>query len=214
MPISICAHFKHHKRFYIAAGLGILTSTLTRMLDLPLHLAVAGDAFFLVYLLSMLGMARSATPSELRTRAAVKDEGIVLIVLITLAAIGLSLGSIFALLNEPGKPDAGRLVLSVISVPFGWTTLHTIMAFHYAHVFYGPHPSDKGTDAGGLGFPSTEEPGSWDFLYYSFVVGMTAQVSDVQVLSTAMRRVTLAHGVVSFFYNTVLLALAVNVAIK
>ena len=58
------------------------------------------------------------------------------------------------------------------------------------------------------------EPGSWDFLYYSFVVGMTAQVSDVQVLSTAMRRVTLAHGVVSFFYNTVLLALAVNVAIK
>jgi uncharacterized membrane protein len=91
VPISICAHFKHHKRFYIAAGLGILTWTLTRMLDLPLHLAVAGDAFFLVYLLSMLGMARSATPSELRTRAAVKDEGIVLIVLITLAAIGLSL---------------------------------------------------------------------------------------------------------------------------
>jgi len=214
VPISICAHFKHHKRFYIAAGLGILTWTLTRMLDLPLHLAVAGDAFFLVYLLSMLGMARSATPSELRTRAAVKDEGIVLIVLITLAAIGLSLGSIFALLNEPGKPDAGRLVLSVISVPFGWTTLHTIMAFHYAHVFYGPHPSDKGTDAGGLGFPSTEEPGSWDFLYYSFVVGMTAQVSDVQVLTTPMRRVTLAHGVVSFFYNAVLLALAVNVAIK
>src|SRR5215212_7867411 len=205
VPISIRAHFEHHKRFYIAAALGILIWTLTRMLGLPVHVAVAGDAFFLVYILSMLGMANRATPSEMRARSAVKDEVIV---------IGLSLGSIFALLNEPGKPDTGRLVLTVIRVPFGWTTLHTVMAFHYAHLFYGRHPSGKSTDAGGLGFPGTEEPGSWDFLYYSFVVGMTAQVSDVQVLSTAMRRVTLLHGVVSFFYNTVLLALVVNVAIK
>ena len=119
MPRSIRAHFEHHKRFYTAAALGILIWTVTWMFALPVHLAVAGDAFFLVYLLSMLGMAHRATPSEMRTRAAVKDEGIVLIVLITLAAIGLSLGSIFALLNEPGKPDTGRLVLSVISVPFG-----------------------------------------------------------------------------------------------
>ena len=214
MPLSIRAHFEHHKRFYTAAALGLLVWTLTRMFNLPVHLAVAGDTFFGVYLLSMLGMAHRATPSEMRTRAAVKDEGITLIVLMTLAAIGLSVGSIFALLNEPGKPDTSRLVLSVTSVPLGWTMLHTVMAFHYGHLFYGRHPSEKGTDAGGLGFPDTQEPGSWDFLYYSFVVGMTAQVSDVQVLSTAMRRVTLAHGVVSFFYNTVLLALAVNVAIK
>jgi hypothetical protein len=113
VPRSIRAHFEHHKRFYAAAALGILIWTVTWMFALPVHLAVAGDAFFLVYLLSMLGMAHRATPSEMRTRAAVKDEGIVLIVLITLAAIGLSLGSIFALLNEPEKPDTGRLVLSV-----------------------------------------------------------------------------------------------------
>jgi uncharacterized membrane protein len=163
---------------------------------------------------SQLGMARRATPSEMRARAAVRDEGIILIVLMTLAAIGLSTFSIFALLNEPGRPDARFLALAVFSVPLGWTTLHTVMAFHYAHLFYGEHPSDRSTDAGGLAFPSTEEPGAWDFLYYAFVVGMTAQVSDVQVLSTAMRRATLAHGVVSFFYKTVILALAVNVAIK
>src|SRR3954453_7722350 len=126
VPISIRAHFEHHKRCYIAAALGILIWTLTRMLGLPVHVAVSGDAFFLVYLLSMLGMAHRATPSEMRTRAAVRDEGILLIVLMTLAAIGLSLGSIFALLNEPGKPDIGRLVLSVTSVPLGWTTLHTV----------------------------------------------------------------------------------------
>jgi uncharacterized membrane protein len=89
VPRSIRAHFEHHKRFYAAAALGILIWTVTWMFALPVHLAVAGDAFFLVYLLSMLGMAHRARPSEMRTRAAVKDEGIVLIVLITLAAIGL-----------------------------------------------------------------------------------------------------------------------------
>ena len=70
----------------------------------------------------------------------------------------------------------------------------------------------SGHDAGGLDFPGTEEPDALDFLYYSLVVGMTAQVSDVQVRTSAMRRFTLAHGVVSFFFNTVLIALAVNVA--
>jgi uncharacterized membrane protein len=101
----------------------------------------------------------------------------------------------------------------VISVPLGWATPHTVMAFHYAHLFYAGHPSSHLVDAGGLAFPGTREPRSWDFLYYSFVVGMTAQVSDVQVVSTSMRQITLVHGMVSFFVNTVIIALAVNVAL-
>ena len=132
--------------------------------------------------------------------------------LITLAAIVLSLGSIFSLLNAPGARDELQLALSLVSVPLGWVTLHTVMALHYAHLFYDVHPSRRAA-AEGLQFPATAEPGLWDFLYYAFVVGMTAQVSDVQVLDTRMRRVTLAHGVVSFFFNTVILALAVNVAV-
>ena len=96
----------------------------------------------------------------------------------------------------------------------GWTTLHAIMAFHYAHLFYSRHPETAAADAGGLEFPHSQEPGSWDFLYYSLVVGMTAQVSDVQVTSTRMRKITLVHGVVSFFFNTVIVALAVNVALS
>jgi uncharacterized membrane protein len=87
------------------------------------------------------------------------------------------------------------------------------MALHYAHLFYSAPTLHDGPATGGLQFPETQEPEPWDFLYYSFVIGMTAQVSDVQVCSVAMRRVTLAHGVVSFFFNTVILALAVNVAV-
>jgi uncharacterized membrane protein len=85
-------------------------------------------------------------------------------------------------------------------------------AFHYAHQ-EGEAGAGKRRDRKGLQFPETEEPVMWDFIYYSFVVGMTAQVSDVQILTTDMRRATMIHGIVSFLFNTVLLALAVNVVV-
>ena len=65
--------------------------------------------------------------------------------------------------------------------------------------------------AGGLLFPGKEEPDYWDFLYYSLVVAMTAQVSDVQITSKAIRRLTTVHGVASFFFNVTVLALTVNI---
>jgi uncharacterized membrane protein len=80
-----------------------------------------------------------------------------------------------------------------------------IFAMHYAHVFY-EQPE------GGLIFPGEGEPDYWDFLYYSIVIGMTCQVSDVQVATPELRRLTQVHGVLSFFFNTVILALAVGVA--
>jgi uncharacterized membrane protein len=100
-------------------------------------------------------------------------------------------------------------------VPLGWLTLHTVAAYHYGHLYYvraGQDGSDR--DAAGLSFPETAEPTTWDFLYFSFVIGMTAQVSDVQVRTTPMRRLVMAHGIVAFLYNTVLLALAVNIAVS
>ena len=89
--------------------------------------------------------------------------------------------------------------------------LHTLAAFHYANLFYAPAPA--AARRGGLDFPGTPEPGPWDFLYFAFVIGMTAQVSDVAVRTTPLRRTALAHGVASFFYNAVILALAVNAAL-
>jgi uncharacterized membrane protein len=210
---SISARFKHHWRFYVSLALGALVWVLTWSIQIPIHLAMAGNAFFGAYLVMMVGKVRHMTPLELRARSASADEGIILIVVITLAAIALSFQSIFSVLNAPGKLDTVHLALSLISVPLGWITLHTVMAFHYAHRFYTRHAVHHADDAGGLQFPGTEEPGLTDFLYYSFVVGMTAQVSDVQVLNADMRRVTLMHGVVSFFFNAVILALAVNVAV-
>lgn len=185
--------------------------------DGPLRFIIAGDSFFAVYLI-VTGMFMSRqTPERMRRRSDFEDEGILVITLITLTAVSLSLGAIFMVLHS-SRTEVALMVFSLFSVPLGWLTFHTVMASHYAHLYYLSNKDGKdGTkrnDTGGLEFPKTKEPTSWDFLYYSFVVGMTAQVSDVQVSNADLRRVTLLHSIISFFYNTVLLALAVNVAIN
>ena len=206
---AVREHIAHHVRFYTAVALGIAVWLLTHKLPPELRLVAAGDAAFLFYLVAMTMLAGRLTPESMRALASYEDEGKAVIVVITLAAIGLSLASIFAILNKEDQ-ELYLLVFTILSVPLGWLTFHTVFAFHYMNLFYDRH--EGGRDAGGLNFPGTPEPRAWDFLYYSFVVGMTAQVSDVQVESSIIRRVTLFHGIVSFFFNTVLLALAVNVA--
>ena len=94
------------------------------------------------------------------------------------------------------------------TIVLSWTFLHWIFALHYAREFYGASAEKH---AGGLLFPGKEDPDYWNFLYYSLVVAMTAQVSDVQVTSKTIRRLTTVHGVTSFFFNVAVLALTVNI---
>lgn len=198
-----------HTRFAIAFALGMIAGVAGMFLPLALeYRALIGvNAFFIAYLALMLRFARTNGPDDVRRHAEQADEGVALILLVTGASVAVSLGAIAMALNGPagGYPVARWLALA--SVPLGWAMVHTLLAFHYAHLFYRP---DGET---GLTFPGSEKPGSWDFLYMSFVVGMTAQVSDVVTTSTPMRRMVLAHSVASFFYNTVILALAVNAAV-
>jgi uncharacterized membrane protein len=205
-------HVRHHGRFYAAAAAGALAEAVTGGVPLPLRLLIAGDAFFVVYLALTAALALGGTPADMRRRSAYEDEGGFIIIVMTLIASAISLGAIFTLVNREGT-EAVQLVLAAASIPLGWFTLHTVMAFHYAHLYYTPHGSGaKRRDCGGLDFPGTADPHTWDFVYYSFVIGMTCQVSDVPVTSTALRRLTIAHSVVSFFFNTTVIALAVNLA--
>jgi uncharacterized membrane protein len=206
-------HLRHHARFYGAALFGVLIYTAARAVAPPsLHLIVAGDAFFAAYLVSTAILAFGATPRDLRQHASYEDEGVMLILVLTGCAVILCLAAIFLLLGEEGAPALLPLALAIASVLLGWFTVHTVAAFRYAHLYYTPDPSAKPGYAAGLDFPGTDEPHMSDFLYYSFVIGMTSQVSDVQTQSPRLRRTTLAHSVVSFFFNTVILALAVNIA--
>lgn len=218
MSILGSQQIRHHARFYAALAAAVLVwIAASRLSGLgpALSIAISGDCFFLLYLAMTGWFVRGVEPDDLRRLARVDDEGIVLIVIITAAAIALALGS-FALLLHEESSGLWELVVALAAVPLGWFTLHTVMAFHYVHVFYSePDDGPESGNAGGLEFPGgMTEPAMADFLYYSFVVGMTAQVSDVQTTSTAMRRVTLLHGIAAFFFNTVILALCVNVAVS
>jgi uncharacterized membrane protein len=214
MVVSPRGHVQTHIRFYVSALIGGFLWLAMGRLAPALRMVAAGDGFFAAYLVSVAWLiVRCPTPDHLRRRASSDDEGIAIIIVITLVAIVLSFYSIFSILNQE-QPSVIHLLLALIGVPLGWLAFHAVMAFHYAHLYYGQLTAGAGKhrDAGGLAFPGDQPPGFVDFLYYSFVIAMTAQVSDVQVVTTEMRQVTLVHGVASFFFNTVILALAVNVA--
>jgi uncharacterized membrane protein len=179
----------------------------------PVPAAVGGDVFFAAYLVGSGILAMRVTRAELDKGADVEDEGMLLVFVLTLGAIAFACVGVFDAINEKNPSnDIAPLIISMIGAPLGWFMLHTVMAFHYANIFYVGTEKDR-KKGGALEFPGEEEPGVLDFLYYSFVVGMTAQVSDVQVRTTPMRRATLVHGIVSFFFNTVLIAMAVNAVV-
>jgi uncharacterized membrane protein len=201
-------HFRHHARFYVAALLGLSVGIALWMRGSDVALVAAGDVFFAAYLGSTWFVAARATPKGLRKYAGDDDEGVGLIFVLTFAAIAVSLTAILLLLRQSESRDAPHIAITIASVPLGWLMLHTLMAFRYAHLYYAP---TDGRDARGLDFHAKEEPAGWDFLYHAFVIGMTGGVSDIEVQSVAMRRLATVHGIVSFFYNTVILALTVSV---
>ncbi|MFO1088636.1 MAG: DUF1345 domain-containing protein [Hyphomicrobiales bacterium] len=213
MAGTTLTHIKIHWRFYLAVLVGIAVIGLFDLTNFEAKSLAGGDAFFTVYLVSTWLAWYGTSARQLRAHAAETDEGIFLIWLVMAGAISLCLWSLFLLVRSKMELPWYEIVLAVASIPLGWAMVHTVMALHYARLFYSPESAADGR-AGGLTFPKTHEPELSDFFYYSFVVGMTAQVSDVQVTTAPMRRVTLLHGVASFFYNTVIVALAVNIAVN
>jgi uncharacterized membrane protein len=175
------------------------------------RLLIGWDIGVALYLALVFHMMRRSTIDHIRQRAADEDEGQLIILVLTVAAALASLAAIFAQLSGSAVANTGRrpidLVLPALTILLSWAFIHTIFALHYAHEFYDDIAS------GGLAFPGDDrEPDYWDFVYFSFVIGMTSQVSDVGVTSKQIRRTVAAHGVVSFVFNVALLALTINLA--
>ena len=133
------------------------------------------------------------------------DEGALVILILTVGAAVASIGAI--VLELARARDGASAGLAAVTVTLSWAFIHTVFAFHYAHAYYGGDNSE-----GCLDFPGAAKPLYWDFLYFSFVIGMTAQVSDVGITDRTIRRTATAHGVISFVFNTALVALMVNIA--
>lgn len=217
---------RRYAPFYVALACGAATLALALWFWPALAVQAAANVFFVVYLVLEFLKFRKLTPAFLKKHAATTDEPAWVIVLVTFGAVMVAVGSLFALINKGGQPNTVELLLSLTSVALGWLSIHTMTALHYAHLYWRPDdprseaaPGDEpgrstGGQHGGLDFPGDDEPGGNDFLYYSLVIGMTAQTADVNITRTRMRELTLIHAVVSFFFNTVLVAAAVNVAVS
>jgi uncharacterized membrane protein len=201
-----------HGRFYTALVFGLVTALVARGMGFDAPLLAGGDVFYLIFLLLCGAMIARQKPGDLKRRAKTEDEGVVVVLFITVATMAFFTDAVFTALNRKHGIEIPVLALAGSGALLGWFVLHTLMAFHYANIHYFDDPDIEG-DEKDLDFPGRGDPGPWDFLYYSFVVGMTAQVSDVQVRTTVMRRATLLHGVVSFIFNTVFIAMAVNAGV-
>lgn len=157
-----------------------------------------------------------ATPEKMRRLAQSDDEGRIVILSLITAAACASLLAIGFMLNDLKGLTTKVLILhtalSVVTIIGSWLLVHTIFALHYAHGYYQDDSKTLSEcKAKGLDFPNDIEPDYWDFLYFSFVIGMTSQVSDVEVSSRSLRRLALLHGVLSFFFNTTILAISINI---
>ncbi len=199
-----------HARLWLAVALGCAVYLVLpgswRAVTRALLSWDIGLAFYMMWTLAMMA---SAPVAEIRKHAALQDEGAFALMILTIASALVSLGAIFFELAAGGdeKPGVWPHLIAIATVVLSWAFIHTIFALHYAYDFYG-----DGKRANGLKFPGDDKPDYWDFMYFSFVVGMTFQVSDVAVTNKWIRRSVVAHGIVSFFYTTTVVALTVNMA--
>jgi uncharacterized membrane protein len=196
-------------RTFISIAIGIVAFfVLPGSLRLVTRVLIGWDVFAALYLVLAFVMMFRCGVAHIRRRAVLQDDGRFLMLLVT--ALG-AFASIAAIVFELGPDHRGTpaLVLATGTIALSWAAVHTTFALQYAHDYY------RGAKPGGLQFPSGdqhEDADYWDFVYFSFVIGMTAQVSDVGITDKTIRRTATAHGVISFVFNTALLALMVNIA--
>lgn len=210
MQSSSGKHLRHGP-FYFSLAAGLVAALLSAGFAPAIMVATGANAMFVVYLaLTLVGLPR-LDPAYLRRRAADADAPVAAIFAVAILIILVAVTFLFLALNQSGPVNVLELTLSIASVLLGWFTINAMASIHYAHEFYEP-PAVDGI-GGGLAFPDSKEPDGTDFLYFGFVVAMTAQVSDVQVTSRHMRRLVLCHSIFAFFFNTVLVAATVNVVV-
>ena len=175
---------------------------------------VSWDLGVLVYLCLAWWLIASADASMTREHALGQDQsGYVIFLFVVGAACAsiVAIGFVVSTIKELALwPRAWHLALTVVALISSWLLIQTVFAFHYARRYYATLRRQRTTPPELL-FPGNREPDYLDFAYYSFVVGMTSQVSDVAVTSRQMRRLTLIHGALAFFFNIAVLALSINI---
>lgn len=202
-------------RFIISIILAVIVylSMLPVHLDVIVKIMIAWAVFALSYIITSWIVFFGQKPAQIRELSKQEDGSrLYVFSLIIIASFGSLFTVLLLMLSQNGKdtPQAIFIPVAVSAMMFSWIMVHTLFGFHYAHLYYGDDTNDSTTHAEGLEFPGEKEPDYIDFAYFSFVIGMTFQVSDTDVTSRSIRRLVLLHGMLSFGLNTFVVALTIN----
>ncbi len=200
-----------HQRLMIAAGVALLVLAGTDGLVWPSRVIATWVAYALTVLALAWLMIGSMHPRETYSTYRIQDSSRWLIFLFVVLAASISVIAVVVLLTYvkqmPGHHYRLYVGLSAVAVVSSWWLVHTLFVLRYAHLYYG----DGGKRPGGLKFPDTTEPDYMDFAYFAFGIGMTSQVADIGPLNQPMRHLVLWHSLLSFGFNTSIIALTINV---
>jgi len=177
---------------------------------------IGWDSFSICMIVISALIFSSMRPRQIRVLAKQEDAGRIIVFFIVLAATLGSLFGVLLLLQNKEPWQLGKRLETAIyltGVICSWVLLHTMFAYRYALLYYGEHPLDPDSHTVGLQIPNELWPDYLDFAYFAFVIGMTFQVSDIEISSRLIRRVALVHGLLSFLFNTVIVALTINVIV-
>ena len=201
-------------RVFISSFLALVAFVFCRNQHLdPIIIAmILWDVFALTYIIISWVVFFTSTTEHITKKARTNDGGKLFVFFIVIFASFVSMITVVILVNlkdSLGMEEAVFLPIIIGGILLSWTLVHTTFCFHYAHLYYD---NEKGTNnnAEGLEFPLEKHPDYIDFAYFSFVIGMTFQVSDVEISARKIRRLALLHGLLSFILNTFVVALTIN----
>ena len=215
MPFRPARLVTGHPRFFVAIAVAALAYVATaHRLAPPVRNVVAWDAGTFVYLVGLATMFVRSPPDLMPRNAERQQEAEWTIFWVTLGAVVFSFTAVLDALSGtshlPAPVVDARVSLVALTLLLSWVLTQTVFAMRYAHEYYRRKPDGKLKR--GLQFPNEDAPDYWDFMYFAVVLGMTFQVSDVQIASRPLRRLATVHGFLGFLFNTVIIALTVNLA--
>ena len=209
--------FRGWPRLMTASGVGLAVGIGAAIVAPDLRItacAIAGwDAFCAGFMVLVPLALAGAHPDEIRARSAQQDEGQAVILSLVLAACVASIAAVALDLSqarhEEGFIRGLHVSVALVTVAASWLVTQTMFAVHYAHEYYAVDPA-TGRDARGLAFPGGEAPDYWDFLHFSMIIGVAAQTADVAFTDKRLRRLGTIHSLIAFAFNTLIVALAIN----
>ena len=212
--MSRVGHLDAHHRFFVALGVAALAFlAVPGSWYWPTRAIVTWDAYSLSLIVMIWITIVSSNPSEVAKTASLQDTGRrTIFVFVIVAAVASVFAVAFELGTAKGLDKAhltGHIAFSLLTVFSSWVLVHTVFALRYAHNYYGLIGDEQTKH--GLNFPDEDHPDYLDFAYFSFVIGMTSQVSDVTISARSLRRVALIHGLISFGFNAAILGLSINI---